>query len=563
MSSSIRRRRSVRRRRRRDDFGATPERSGQLNVGERSQGRLERRRDRDWFAIDLDTGSSYRVDLKGKSLLNPHLRLRDSRGQILAEIDDTPTSLDPSVQFKILRGGRFYLDVGSAHGAYRGRYTVSAQLLRTVEPRRQTQPQRSFSRLDGYGQVSAEGAFESLLGRPVNDQAPLGGDLWNLDMIGAPEAWATNTNGPGATGKGVTIAVVDTGIDYNHLEFEGRIRAGYDFVDGDSIAEDSNGHGTHVAGTIAAAKDGRGMTGVAHDAKIMPIRVLDENGAGYLSDVIRGIRWATNNGADVINLSLGGTGYSQAMADAIRHASSRGTVVVMAAGNEGGASPEYPAAHAIDHGIAVGAVQRDGRLANFSNRAGSQLLDYVTAPGVGITSTLPGNRYGRYSGTSMAAPHVAGVAGLLKSQNNKLSSGAIEDLITGTTQGRSSTQGNQTGTQRAGTRSLSSRVITLDNIDSLSADAFDDPLIGSLSGNLKRRQATTQIMRDRVRREQGKYAAVDNFTSLDTGDHLFASVDFNDAPGSDQRDLLRTMLASKHFDYFELDQPIQLDVVNA
>ena len=563
MSSSIRRRRSVRRRRRRDDFGATPERSGQLNVGERSQGRLERRRDRDWFAIDLDTGSSYRVDLKGKSLLNPHLRLRDSRGQILAEIDDTPTSLDPSVQFKILRGGRFYLDVGSAHGAYRGRYTVSAQLLRTVEPRRQTQPQRSFSRLDGYGQVSAEGAFESLLGRPVNDQAPLGGDLWNLDMIGAPEAWATNTNGPGATGKGVTIAVVDTGIDYNHLEFEGRIRAGYDFVDGDSIAEDSNGHGTHVAGTIAAAKDGRGMTGVAHDAKIMPIRVLDENGAGYLSDVIRGIRWATNNGADVINLSLGGTGYSQAMADAIRHASSRGTVVVMAAGNEGGASPEYPAAHAIDHGIAVGAVQRDGRLANFSNRAGSQLLDYVTAPGVGITSTLPGNRYGRYSGTSMAAPHVAGVAGLLKSQNNKLSSGAIEDLITGTTQGRSSTQGNQTGTQRAGTRSLSSRVITLDNIDSLCADAFDDPLIGSLSGNLKRRQATTQIMRDRVRREQGKYAAVDNFTSLDTGDHLFASVDFNDAPGSDQRDLLRTMLASKHFDYFELDQPIQLDVVNA
>jgi len=262
----------------------------------------------------------------------------------------------------------------------------------------------------------------------------------------------------------------------------------------------------------------------------------------------------------VINLSLGGAGYSQAMADAIRHASSRGSVVVMAAGNWGGASPDYPAAHAIDHGIAVGAVQRDGRLAWFSNRAGWQPLNYVTAPGVGIKSTLPGNRSGYFSGTSMAAPHVAGVAGLLKSHNSSLSSGAIEDLITGTTQGRSSTQGKPTGTQRAGTRSLSSRVITLDNIDSLSADAFDDPLIGSLSGNLKRRQATTQIMRDRVRREQGKYAAVDNFTSLDTGDHLFASVDFNDAPGSDQRDLLRTMLANNYFDYFELDQAIQLDV---
>ena len=106
-------------------------------------------------------------------------------------------------------------------------------------------------------------------------------------------------------------------------------------------------------------------------------------------------------------------------------------------------------------------------------------------------------------------------------------------------------------------------MITLDNIDSLSADAFDDPLIGSLSGNLKRRQATTRVMQRRIGRDQGKYAAVDNFTSLDTEDHLFASVDFNNAPGSDQRDLLRNMLASNHFDYFELDQAIQLDVVNA
>ena len=563
MSSSIRRRHSVRCRRGRDDFGATTWRSGQLEVGGSSQGTLERNTDHDWFGINLDTGSSYRVDLKGKSLLNPHLRLRDSRGQILAEIDDTPTSLDPSVQFKILRGGRFYLDVGSSRGAYRGKYTLSVQLLKPAEPRPQSQPQRTFSHLHGYGQVNAKGAFEGLLNRPLNDQAPLGGDLWNLDMIGAPEVWAANNNGPGATGKGVTIAVVDTGIDYNHSEFKGRIGAGYDFIDGDSIAEDANGHGTHIAGTIAAAKDSRGITGVAHNATVMPIRVLDENGTGSLSNLIRGIRWATDNGADVINLSLGGTSYSQDMADAIRHASERGTVVVMAAGNSGGASPDYPAAHAIEHGIAVGAVQRDGRLANFSNRAGSRPLDYVTAPGVGIKSTLPGNRSGYFSGTSMAAPHVAGVAALLKSHNNKLSSGAIEDLITGTTQGRSSSQGNPTGTQSAGTRSLSSRVITLDNIDSLSADAFDDPLIGSLSGNLKRRQATTQIMRDRVRREQGKYAAVDNFTSLDTEDHLFASVDFNDAPGSDQRDLLRTMLASNHFDYFELDQAIQLDVVNA
>ena len=315
MSRLIRRRRSLRNPWR-DDFGSTTRTSGQLDVGGHNQGRLERRWDRDWFAITLETGSSYRVDLKGKSLLDPHLRLRDSRGTILADIDDTPTSLDPSVQFKVLQGGRFYLDVGSYQGAFRGSYTLSSQELTAAEPK--PPPQRTFSSLDGYGRVNAKGAFEGLLNRSLQDQAPLGGELWNLDLIGAPEAWATTANGPGATGKGVTIAVVDTGIDYNHIEFKGRIGAGYDFVDGDSIAEDSNGHGTHVAGTIAAAKDGRGITGIAHDATIMPVRVLDEDGAGYLSDVIRGVRWATNNGADVINLSLGGTGYSQAMADAIR-----------------------------------------------------------------------------------------------------------------------------------------------------------------------------------------------------------------------------------------------------
>ena len=130
MSSSIRRRRNVRRRRRRDDFGATPDQSGQLNVGGQSQGTLERHGDRDWFGINLDSGSSYRVDLNGQSLLDPHLRIRDSLGRILAEIDDTPTSLDPSVQFKVLQGGRFYVDVGSAQGAHQGSYTLSAQLLR-------------------------------------------------------------------------------------------------------------------------------------------------------------------------------------------------------------------------------------------------------------------------------------------------------------------------------------------------------------------------------------------------------------------------------------------------
>ena len=176
MSRFIRRRRSLRNRWR-DDFGSTTRSSGQLDVGGRSQGRLERHWDRDWFAIALETGSSYRVELKGESLLDPHLRLRDSRGQVLTDIDDTPTSLHPSVQFKVLKGGRFYLDVGSAQGTFRGSYTLSAQLLRPAEPRPQAQLQRTFSRVDGYGQVNAKGAFEALLNRPLNDQASLGGEL--------------------------------------------------------------------------------------------------------------------------------------------------------------------------------------------------------------------------------------------------------------------------------------------------------------------------------------------------------------------------------------------------
>merc|ERR1712216_593059 len=161
--------------------------------------------------------------------------------------------------------------------------------------------------------------------------------------------------------------------------------------------------------------DGLGVTGVAHDAAIMPIRVLDDNGYGWTSDIIAGTRWAAENGADVINLSLGGGGYSQSMADTVAYASSLGAVVVMAAGNSGPASPDYPAAYAVNNGIAVGAVNQKGSMAGFSNRAGSTVINYVTAPGADIFSAIPNGGYANLSGTSMAAPHVAGVAALLKS----------------------------------------------------------------------------------------------------------------------------------------------------
>ena len=158
--------------------------------------------------------------------------------------------------------------------------------------------------------------------------------MWGVDNVDAPEVW----NGV----SGTTIAVIDTGVDLDHPEFLDRIVAGYDFVDNDATADDGNGHGTHVAGTIAGANDGTGITGVAYDAAIMPLRVLDNDGYGWTSDIISAVRWAADNGADVINLSLGGGGYSQAMADSISYASGRGSVVVMAAGNSGGSEPDYP-----------------------------------------------------------------------------------------------------------------------------------------------------------------------------------------------------------------------------
>ena len=236
----------------------------------------------------------------------------------------------------------------------------------------------------------------------------------------------------GASGAGAVIAVIDTDVDLDHREFQGRIVRGYDFVGNDSVADDGNGHGTHVAGIIAAANDGVGVTGVAYSASIMPVRVLNNNGSGSTSDVIAGIRFAADNGADVINLSLGGGGPSRALADAVQYASELGSVVVMAAGNSGGSSPEYPAAYALNHGLAVGAVDQSGNLASFSNRSGDIELDYVTAPVVNIYSSIPGNRYASYSGTSMATPVVAASAASLIAYDSSLSVEAIEELLTGT-----------------------------------------------------------------------------------------------------------------------------------
>ncbi|MFM7327053.1 MAG: S8 family peptidase, partial [Nodosilinea sp.] len=312
-------------------------------------------------------------------------------------------------------------------------------------------PTSGFNATYGYGLINAAAAVARALGQssPFPDVANLGGNNWGNDLVKAPEVWAR-----GFTGQGIVVAVVDTGVDYTHPDLAANIWVnsrevagngidddgngfiddvrGWDFVNNDNTPLDGNGHGTHVSGTIAALNNGFGVTGVAYNARIMPVQVLSNSGSGSSLGVANGIRYAANNGARVINLSLGG-GYSADVYSAIQYATGRGSIVVMASGNQGAAQPSYPAFHATEYGLSIGAVDSGSRIASFSNRAGTNsAMRHVMAPGVGVYSTVPNNGYATYNGTSMATPHAAGVVALMLSANSSLSPAQVRDMVTGT-----------------------------------------------------------------------------------------------------------------------------------
>lgn len=224
---------------------------------------------------------------------------------------------------------------------------------------------------------------------------------WGIKRVNAYKAWDYTT------GKDVKVAVIDTGIDYNHTDLASNYVGGYNAVNASKPPLDDQGHGTHVAGTIAAVKDLKGVVGVAPNVKLYAVKVLDSNGSGQYSWIIDGIQWAVNNKMNVVNMSLGGPSGSDALKAAIDAAYKAGVVVVCAAGNDGGAV-NYPAKY--PGAIAVSALDSSDKIASFSSR-GSEIA--FIAPGVSVYSTYKGGGYKTLSGTSMASPHVAGLAALV------------------------------------------------------------------------------------------------------------------------------------------------------
>ena len=227
---------------------------------------------------------------------------------------------------------------------------------------------------------------------------------WGINRVDAELVWPS-----GNSGDAVKVAVVDTGISADHPDLKNNIKGGYNAINPLKSWNDDNGHGSHVAGIIAALNNAIGTVGAAPLADLYAVKVLNRQGSGYLSDIIEGLDWAIANNMQVVNMSLGTSSDILSFREAVQRVSAAGIVQVAAAGNSGG-SVGYPAAY--PEVIAVSATDSGDALASFSSRGPEVDL---AAPGVGIYSAYKGTGYATLSGTSMAAPHVAGSVALVLS----------------------------------------------------------------------------------------------------------------------------------------------------
>lgn len=294
-----------------------------------------------------------------------------------------------------------------------------------------------WSTTSGWGSINVLSALNQATGVIYSDTTNTINPSWGINQGNFDDAWHY-----GYTGNGVTIALIDTGLDFSNKDITAKIsRFSYDFVNNDTNANDENGHGTLVASEIAALNNGIGITGAAYDSELMILKALDSNGIGNTSTVCTAVQYAVDHGADIINMSLAGSD-DVAYQTALQYALDHNVLVIMAAGNNGNTTPLSPAIYAqqFSNCIAVGATQCDlltgtQSFASFSNQAGSNsAYNYVDASGVGVYG------YGLYggtylsSGTSMAAPYVTSEAAILLSANSSLNATQIAQAISGTTQ---------------------------------------------------------------------------------------------------------------------------------
>jgi len=395
------------------------------------------------------------VEIRLQSKFDGYLQLLNARNQWeLLYGDNTSTNTNARMVFTVKPGMKYLIRVSSYNPDETGKYTLRS--------RTGIETPSNFDFFAGHGLVNASAAVAQAKGESLfANVADLGGSDWGLDLINAPDVWHQ-----GYTGEGVTVAVIDSGVDYNHPELQDRIWRNTGEIPNNGIDDDRNGyvddvqgwnfvtqthdpadnsidgHGTHVSGIIAAKRDQTGNTGIAYNAKIMPLKVLNRRGlAASDLTVAQAIYYAVDNGAKVINMSLGadpGAGIDPVLEAALRYARQANVVVVIAAGNDrqnlGALQPADPAFSASlrDLAITVGAVGIDRRMFIDSNPAGNTPSDFVVAPGVNVRSTIPGATYNYYDGTSMATPHVSGVIALMLSANPNLTPAQIENILVAT-----------------------------------------------------------------------------------------------------------------------------------
>ncbi len=299
-----------------------------------------------------------------------------------------------------------------------------------------------------HGHVVVVGAAHlapALVQPAVADPATVTADPGLARMVGFNKLNLMNAWQKSTGSRRILVAVIDSGVDYNHEDLSGNLwraagpdgadTVGYNFVNNTALPFDDNGHGTHVSGTIGAVGfNGVGVSGVAPRVSIAALKFLDGEGHGATSNAIRALQFAVRIGARVINNSWGGPDGGRALKDAIERTQQAGALFVVAAGNESndndGAEPAYPASYHFESIISVAATDGADQLADFSNY-GHQSVN-IAAPGVRILSSVPGNRYGYMSGTSMAAPQVSGAAVLVLAKHPNWTYAQVKEALLNT-----------------------------------------------------------------------------------------------------------------------------------